>query len=292
MTGFARVRLHTRLGELAVSLRAVNHRALDLHFHLPGDLEPYEPAMRRLLSEAVRRGHVDIRAQIARVRGGYSASLNRPLLEAWIAAFREASAELAIPGEPDLNAALRTPGMIAEAMAEEPGADFEAEVLAVLQEAIRILNDERAREGARTATVLHGYAASIVEKVESIQGLRRGIQRLLQQRLEERLSEMLGAVVIEPARLAQEAAILADRSDISEELTRLDIHTKELQQLLSAGGDLGKKLEFLLQEMQRECNTILSKSNAAGEPGRAVTSLGLAIKSEIEKLREQSLNLE
>ncbi len=293
MTGYARVRRQTRIGELAISLRAVNHRALDLHFHLPADLEPFETAMRRIIGEHVRRGHLDIRAQIARVKGTGTAALNRPFLEAWIASYREAAEHYGIAGgDPDLNAALRTPGMIVETMAEEPGPEFESEVLGIVTEAVKILNDERAREGASTVAVLLGYAASIGAKAAGIQAIRGGIIPVLQQRLQERLSELLGAVVIDPARLAQEAAILADRSDISEELTRLEIHTKELQDLLGAGGDLGKKLEFLLQEMQRECNTILSKSNGAGEPGRAVTGMGLTIKSEIEKLREQSLNLE
>lgn len=293
MTGYARVRRHTRLGELAISLRAVNHRALDLHFHLPAELEPFETGMRRLISEQIRRGHIDVRAQISRVKGAGTAVLNRAFLEAWIAAHREAAERYGIAGgDPDLNAALRTPGMLVEAMAEEPEAEFEAEVLGIVSEAVKILNEERAREGTSTAAVLLGYAASIAEKASRIQAIRSGIVPVLQQRLQERLSELLGAIVIDPARLAQEAAILADRSDIAEELTRLEIHTRELQELLRAGGDLGKKLEFLLQEMQREANTILSKSNGAGEPGRAVTGIGLAIKSEIEKLREQSLNLE
>lgn len=293
MTGYARVRRQTRSGELALSLRAVNHRALDLHFHLPADLEPFETGMRRIISDQIRRGHLDVRAQVSRVKGTGTAVLNRAFLEAWISAYREAAEQYGIAGgDPDLNAALRTPGMVVENMAEEPEPELEAEVLGALTEAVAILNQERAREGASTATVLLGYTAGIAEKTARIQSIRSGIVPALQQRLQERLSELLGAVVIEPARLVQEAAILADRSDISEELTRLEIHTRELRDLLEAGGDLGKKLEFLLQEMQRESNTILSKSNGAGEPGRAVTGIALTIKSDIEKLREQSLNLE
>jgi uncharacterized protein (TIGR00255 family) len=112
------------------------------------------------------------------------------------------------------------------------------------------------------------------------------------QRLRERLGELLGGAQIEPARLAQEAAILAERSDIAEELVRLKTHAHQLGALLSSESEAGKKLDFLLQEMNREANTILSKTGGLGENGLELTDLGLAVKAEIDRIREQSLNIE
>jgi uncharacterized protein (TIGR00255 family) len=110
--------------------------------------------------------------------------------------------------------------------------------------------------------------------------------------LQERLSELLRGNAIEPQRLAQEAAVLADRSDIAEELTRLRTHTGHLETILGDGGEVGKRLDFLLQEMNREANTILSKTGGLGDLGLTITDLALSAKSEIDKIREQSLNLE
>jgi uncharacterized protein (TIGR00255 family) len=125
-----------------------------------------------------------------------------------------------------------------------------------------------------------------------MEALREGAAGQFQKRLQERLQELLKGAQIDPQRLAQEAAILADRSDISEELARLKIHSGQLAALLEAGGETGKKLDFLLQEMNRESNTILSKTSGAGEAGLKITELALAAKTAIEKIREQSLNLE
>ena len=111
-------------------------------------------------------------------------------------------------------------------------------------------------------------------------------------RLKERLQDLLRGASIEPQRLAQEAAVLADRSDVSEELIRLKTHTGQVDGLLRSDGEIGKKLDFLLQEMNREANTILSKTGGLGELGLTITELALAVKSEIDKIREQSLNLE
>jgi uncharacterized protein (TIGR00255 family) len=125
-----------------------------------------------------------------------------------------------------------------------------------------------------------------------MQKLRSQAAPAFQARLSERLAELLGGTSVEPQRLAQEAALLADRSDISEEITRLTVHTSQLEALLAAGGEIGKKLDFLLQEMGREANTILSKTSGAGDLGLVMTEVGLAVKAEIEKIREQALNLE
>ncbi|MEZ5399313.1 MAG: YicC/YloC family endoribonuclease [Bryobacteraceae bacterium] len=297
MTGFARLKKRLAEGsssacEITFSLRAVNHRALDLHFHLPAELDPFEPALRRLLAETLHRGHIDIRVHIERGAADTPAALNRPMLEAWLSAFRSAGEDYGISGEPDLNVALRIPGMLGDPGSQEPGEGFEAALLALAREAIETLNRERAREGAHTAAVLERHCAAIDNAAAEMERIRASITAVLRTRLEERLAELLSGANLDPARLAQEAAILADRSDVSEETARLLIHAGRLAELIAEGGETGKKIEFLAQEMQREANTILSKSNSAGEPGRRLSELALAVKSEVEKIREQSLNLE
>ena len=154
------------------------------------------------------------------------------------------------------------------------------------------LNAFRAREGAEIGAEMRTHNARVAAVAEEMERIRVGAAGAFQARLSERLKELLKGAQIDPQRLAQEAAILADRSDIGEELARLKIHSAQLAALLEAGGEVGKKLDFLLQEMNRETNTILSKTNGAGEAGLKITELALEAKAAIEKIREQSLNLE
>jgi uncharacterized protein (TIGR00255 family) len=292
MTGFARVKTETAAGPLTVSLRSVNHRGLDLHFHLPTDLDPLEGAIRKALQAGVTRGHVDVRVSWKRAADAAPAQWNRPMLASWLRAFEEASREFGVESKPDLNSALRMPGMWSEENSSEYPPGFEDAVMGAVTEAVEILNQVREREGADLVAVLHGHAGRIREAATEIEASRADVVAAVKVRLEERVGELLASAAIDPARIAQEAALLADRSEVAEEIARLKIHSVQLDKLLDAGGDIGKKLEFLLQEMHRETNTILSKSNGGGEAGRRVCDLALGVKSEIEKIREQSLNLE
>jgi len=292
MTGYARTRRVLNEGEIVVSLRAVNHRGLDLHFFLPVELTPYEPALRKTLSANVSRGHVEIRAHLTRNGGGSSLRINQPMLAGWIRAFREAAAAHGLSAEPDLNVALRIPGIMADPALEEIGEEVGEALSGAAQECLDLLNRSRAKEGQETAAAIRAHVARIREAADTMEAIRGGVQAALHERMQERLAELLRGASLDPARLSQEAALLADRSDVSEEITRLRIHTSQLSDLLAAGGEVGKRTEFLAQEMHREANTILSKSNAAGEPGRRIAELALSVKSEVEKIREQSLNLE
>ena len=293
MTGFARIRRTAPQGEIVLSLKSVNHRALDLQFHLPGDVDPYEAALRRAISEKIVRGHVDVRLHLSRTSAsGSRPAVNEALLSAWIAAFRQAAHKHGITGEPDLSAALRMPGMLEDGGPQELGPDFEAALLGAAHEAVAVLNQARTREGADTVTVLRRHQGKIESAAQEMEGLRAGVMAHLHTRLQEKLLEIFRVADADTSRIAQEAAMLTDRSDISEEIARLRIHAQRLTELLDAGGEVGKRLEFLAQEMQREANTVLSKSMGAGEPGRRITEVGLAVKAEVEKIREQSLNLE
>ncbi|HEY2846002.1 MAG TPA: YicC/YloC family endoribonuclease [Bryobacteraceae bacterium] len=293
MTGFARARRPLGEGELVISLKTLNHRSLDIHVHAPASADAFENAVRTLVKSRLARGHVEVR--IALPQGGAASSgaaLNRALLEEYLSAFRQAAAEHGLETQPDLNAALRLPGMFGEADNPELPAGTEAALLDALGAALEELNAFREREGAAIAVDMHGNNARLSVAADEMQSLRANAQEVFQNRLADRLKDLLKGVQVDPHRLAQEAALLADRSDIGEELARLRIHSGQLSVLLDTGGETGKKVDFLLQEMNRETNTILSKTSGAGEIGLKITELALAAKAAIEKIREQSLNLE
>ena len=293
MTGFARVKKSFASGEIVVSLKSVNHRGLDLHFHMPPEMDALENDLRTLIKARVARGHLQIHVAIAYVAETGSTPLNRALLETYVRSFREAAALYGIHGEPDLNAALRLPGMLAGATAaEEPNSEISQAVRDAAVEAVTVLNACREGEGAATAHDIQQRCQTISTLVDRVEEIRTGAVPAFQRRLREKLADLLEPANIDPQRLAQEAALLADRSDISEELVRLRTHTAQLEQMLKAGGEIGKRMDFLLQEMNRESNTMLSKTGGLGDLGLTITELALAAKSEIDKIREQSLNIE
>jgi uncharacterized protein (TIGR00255 family) len=293
MTGFARVRRALGDGELIVSLKSLNHRGLDIQVHAPSATDPFESAIRAMVKTRVTRGHVEIRVSLPQSASNGSGSVvNHAMLEEYLKAFRDAAGAHGLESKPDLNAALRIPGMFAESGESEAPVETEAVLLDALNKALDELNAFRAREGSEIAAEMRGHNARVAETCGDMEKIRAGATAAFQNRLSERLKELLKGTQIDPQRLAQEAAILADRSDIGEELARLKIHSAQLAAMLDAGGEVGKKIDFLLQEMNREANTILSKTSGAGEAGLRITELALSAKAAIEKIREQSLNLE
>jgi uncharacterized protein (TIGR00255 family) len=163
---------------------------------------------------------------------------------------------------------------------------------ACLREALLKLDDMRRAEGRHLIEDLRARLTRIGEQTEKVRALAATLRPVFARRLETRLKELLGGTSIDPARLAQEAALLAERSDISEELDRLRSHLLQFAKLLDGAGEMGKKLDFLLQEMHREANTLLSKTPGVESEALAITGLALEIKAEIEKLREQVQNIE
>jgi uncharacterized protein (TIGR00255 family) len=293
MTGFAMVKRDTAQGELTISLRSVNHRGLDLHFHNGADLSPFENTMRSILKQNIARGHVEIRAFVSRSESDRVGSYNHELVNRFIEAHQRAARDHQLTSKPDLNFALTLPGVFnGEAAAKFLDKSFEPEIAAVLSDCVRELNACREREGQELAKQLHEEVSAIEKNTTEIARIRRGALLEMRDRLQSRLAELLGTTGISESRLVEEASILADRSDIQEELTRLTVHAGELRRLLQAGGEVGKRLDFLLQELNRETNTVLSKTSGAGETGLGVTNLALNLKAHIEKIREQALNLE
>lgn len=292
MTGFARVRRNIPEGEIVLSLKSVNHRGLDLHFHLPPELDPLENELRRVIKCGLARGHVQIHVSLSRTAAAEAAPVNWPLLDTYLRAFREAAETYHLEGRPDLNAALRIPGVLSGGGEMELGEAVTCAIVEVAAEAVTMLNAAREREGAAIAEEMRERCAVIRTLVARMEEIRGGAVEAFQKRLRDKLADLLHGVAIEPQRLAQEAAILTDRSDISEELVRLRTHAVQLDAMLAGDGEIGKRLDFLLQEMNREANTVLSKTGGLGDLGLTITELALTAKSEIDKIREQSLNLE
>jgi uncharacterized protein (TIGR00255 family) len=274
----------------ALSLKAVNHRFLDLHFRLPSGSDSLEMQLRRLLKEKIARGHVEVTLSLERGGGGETLALNRPLVSAYIAAFRAAAGEFGVPAQPDLNVILRIPGALDSARDPEDGA-LEAAVMARVGEVLDRLNQMREQEGRGIGSELRERMEHLREAVKIVQVHRRTVLHSYVERLQSRLQELLGSSA-DKERVLQEAALLVDRSDIQEEIVRLENHVQHFLGLLDENGEVGKKLDFLLQEMNREANTLLSKTSGLAGEALKITEAGLVMKAEIEKSREQVQNLE
>jgi uncharacterized protein (TIGR00255 family) len=245
--------------------------------------------LRRLLKENVARGHLEVSLSLDR-SSNETFSLNRELVSGYIAAFRAAAAEFSLATEPDLNAVLRIPGAM-DSAADAADGEIETAVMAKVGEAIDRLNRMREEEGRGIVRELRQRMTHLQEAAGSVQQHRRAVLHNYTERLQSRLQELLGSTV-DRERVLQEAALLVDRSDIQEEIVRLENHVQHFLGLLDEGGEIGKKLDFLLQEMNREANTLLSKTSGLAGEALNITEAGLAMKAEIEKSREQVQNLE
>src|SRR5215472_17643230 len=290
MTGFAQVtgQVDAQL-TFVLSLKSVNHRFLDLHFRLPADCDALEMKLRRLLKEKLARGHVELSLNLERA-GGENFSLNRQVVGGYIQAFRAAAAEFGLAEEPDLNAILRIPGALEAAALPADGA-VEACVLGKVGEVLERLDQMRQEEGRGIERELRDRMEHVQQAGKEILKHRHAVLQGYVERLKTRIEELIGNQA-EPERILQEAALLVDRSDIQEELVRLETHVNHFLGMLDQGGEIGKKLDFLLQEMNREANTLLSKTSGLAGEALKITEAGLAMKSEIEKAREQVQNLE
>lgn len=294
MTGYAEARREYAGGMLRLSLRSVNHRFLDLHVRLPEGFDAFEPRLREQLRGRLRRGHVDVMLRYE-PSSAEAVHVNRDVVAGYLRAAAELRSEFGFAAGPDLAALLRLPGAIAATAAplDDAGRDALAAVLVeCLEDALARLDQMRGAEGRALAEEMRHRLARIVACADRIEELARDLRPAYARRLEARLQELLAASPLDPARITQEAAVLADRTDIREELVRLRSHAAQFEKLLAGDGDVGKRLDFLLQEMQREANTMLSKTPGGAGEGIEITGVALEVKSEIEKLREQVQNIE
>ena len=299
MTGFAQARSDENGWRLRVSIRSVNHRFLDVRVHLPDGLETIEPRIRQLLRDRMRRGHVDVTVHFEPLTQN-AARINPDVAEAYLVAAEELRRKFGLTAEPDLVGLFRLPGVVAASgetgdigdAPQEKEEKLGRAVEACLSQGLKQLDEMRIAEGGALVREMQSLLARIAERTARVEEIAVSARPAIAKHLAARLAELLGEAQIDPTRLAQEAALIVERGDTSEELARLRSHLDQFGALLTAGGELGKKLDFLLQEMQREANTLLSKTPGVERDGLEITGLGLEIKSDIEKLREQVQNVE
>ena len=290
MTGFAQLKGQHGNTAYTLTIKSVNHRFLDLHLRLPQRSELFEQQLRKLCKEKIHRGHVELTLALE-YAGAAGVSVNRELVTGYARAFREVSSELELHGELDLNAVFRLNGVLSASNELPDEAELQAELLAAAEKLIVMLNDNRRLEGDQTHAELESRMDQIERNTAEVETLRGTVLAAHLERIRSRMNELLEGKA-EPDRILQEAALLAERSDIQEEIVRLMTHVKHFRALLQEGEDVGKKLDFLLQEMNREANTMLSKTTGLAGDAMRITELGLALKSDIEKSREQVQNVE
>jgi uncharacterized protein (TIGR00255 family) len=296
MTGYSQARGEQNGWAIRVSVKTVNHRFLDVKFRMPEGFDVYELALRQIIRERIHRGHIDVTVNV-QPNSATPVQVNRELLRAYLDAAESLRTQTGAAGSLDVVSLLRLPGVIAGSVPPLPESDEQQDDLghalnATLRDALAKLDEMRHAEGYHLAKELRSRLQRIDEQTRRVRELAESLTPNFARRLQNRLKELLSGTGIEPARLAQEAALLAERSDISEELDRLRSHVQQFGKLLDGAGELGKKLDFLLQEMHREANTMLSKTPGVESEALAITGLALEIRAEIEKLREQVQNIE
>ena len=291
MTGYGQGSSEGAGLRITVELRGLNNRFADVRLRLPAELAGLEAALRRRVQSVVRRGRCDLTLNLERVDGSeVSLSLNRPLVESVITAMGTLRDQFGMEGNLSPGDVLSLPGAL---QTSGPGKDLGEEGRQVVEDALDValeaLDQERLREGA-------ALAADLLDRVDTMLGLvaklrpRAGeIPELVRKNLLERIETLAEGVELDPTRVAQETAFLADRSDVTEELVRLQGHLEQIRTLLASpdGEPVGKRLDFLLQEVHRETNTVNSKS-----VDLELSRLSLDMKAEVEKVREQVQNLE
>jgi uncharacterized protein (TIGR00255 family) len=289
MTGFGRGTYANDHYSITVELKTVNNRFLDVNLRLPGELQGLESTIKKLIGSRLARGRVEVNLQYDR-SGAATMEVNRPLITGFLAAMKDIQSEFGLSGEPDINVIARLPGVV-QTKKEEPSPEFLAAVEQTFHSAIDELDSMRAKEGELLARELEARLNDIESRLPAIEANAGAVTDEYRARLTKRINDVLSKsdsqVEIDQGRLAQEVAYLADRSDISEEIARLRTHIEHFRGIMREERDVGKRLDFLTQELNREANTIASKTNQM-----TVKENALAIKSEIEKIREQIQNVE
>jgi len=289
MTGFGRGAASGDGFALAVEIKTVNNRFLDIHLRLGQELSAIELDIRKRVSARLSRGRVDISINFDRT-GETKYELNQGIIAGYVDALRDIQRQFNLTGDIDVNAVARLPGALTTA--REGLNDTErAAIYHALDQALNDLETMRASEGAALTDEMRGRVAKIEATVPLIEAQAANLVNAYRERLEKRISELVARggqlLDLDAGRLAQEVAYLADRSDVTEELARLKSHLEQFRDALNTSGEIGKRLDFLLQELNREANTVLAKSTDV-----AIKEAALVVKAEVEKLREQVQNAE
>lgn len=288
MTGYGSAQGQAGSLAIQVELKAVNNRYLDVSVRLPRLYLFAEEKMKKLVSQRVARGKVDIFVNIeSKGEPEVEVRVNENLAQAYFNAIGALGEGLNISNSLDALQLARMPEVLQLERKEEDAEEFEQNLLTILEEAVSNFKEMRRVEGEKLKEDIRARLAEIKRLSGEMKELSPKTVTAYREKLEKRMSEVLEGVHIEESRILTEAAIFADRVAIDEEITRLDSHMIQLQDMLEEGGAIGRKLDFLLQEFGREANTIGSKCNDL-EIGKLV----IALKAEIEKIREQVQNIE
>jgi uncharacterized protein (TIGR00255 family) len=289
MTGFGRGAVTENNFSVTVELKTVNNRFLDVSLRLSSEMQSLESEIKRLISSRLSRGRVDVNLQYERSEE-INYELNRPMITGYLAAMKKMQDEFGLSGEPDINVIAKLPNVMISKKDELPEA-FAFGVAAAVTTAIEDLEKMRASEGEMLRAELESRLNAIEQHLPSIESESASISEEYRQRLTKRIGEMLSKsesqIELDQGRLAQEVAFLSDRADISEEIARLKTHIEHFRTIMNEDKEVGKRLDFLTQELNREANTITSKTN-----NMVVKENALSVKSEIEKIREQVQNVE
>lgn len=289
MTGFGRGAATGENFAVSVEIKTVNNRFLDVNLRLPNELQTLEANVKRQIQTRLSRGRADVFVNYERT-SEIAYELNRPLIAGYISALKQIQKEFALTGEPDLNFIARLPNAL-QTKAEEVGEDFANGIEQAINLALDELEQMRETEGESLKKDINDLLSEIESHLPKIEAETANVADEYQKRLTKRITDLLAKseaqIELDQARLAQEVAYLADRSDISEEITRLKSHIEQYRQIMDEEKEVGKRLDFLTQELNREANTIASKTN-----NLVVKESALQIKSAIEKIREQIQNVE
>src|SRR3989338_1442024 len=278
MTGYGRCEITDKKGECLVEVKSVNHRFLEIKTKFPQKFTEIEDIVKRKVKENFSRGYFEIYVTIEGINNiGKRLKLDRVLVRQYLAAVKEIKREFNISGKPELNSILQLNGILKFEESEQPSDGW----------VVRSLKKMREREGDTLDKDITGRLKNISRLVAMLKDNQSKFINEFESRFKKRLDKMLKDVEISEDRLSQEIALIAERGDITEELIRLESHLKQFKQILKEGGAVGRKLEFVLQEMNRESNTIGSKSI-----NYSVSQQVIAIKSDLEKIREQVQNIE
>lgn len=287
MTGYGQGTASGETFTVTVDLRSVNNRNLDIHWRAPQDLASLEIPLKKQIQAALSRGRVDVTVSFSQTADS-AYELNRPLIRGYLEALRVMREEFGLAGDADLATITRLPNVMLPKTANNTLSEAVVQgVETALTHALAALVAMRAVEGHELQKELLARVERIEKQLVTIESGADGIVDAYREKLRKRVAELLDKTTIDETRLAQEVAYLAERSDISEEIARLKSHIVQLRELLSGDSEIGKKLDFLLQETNREANTILSKSAEL-----AICDAAIEIKTEVEKLREQANNVE
>jgi uncharacterized protein (TIGR00255 family) len=289
MTGFGRGAANGEDFTVAVEIKTVNNRYLDVHLRMSQELSAIETIIRRRVGARLSRGRVDVNINFEKT-GSTTFEVNKPLIAGYVKAIKEIQEQFGLPGDIDVNSVARLPGALTPARDGLNDRNL-AGLEQALDDALENLERMRASEGTALAAEMRVRVAKIESEIPIIEAAASGLVDAYRHRLQKRIAEMIArggqTIELDAGRLTQDVAYLADRSDITEELARLRSHLEQFRAALDADDEVGKRLDFLLQQLNREANTVLAKSTEV-----SIKDAALAIKAEVEKLREQVQNVE